>query len=242
MLIDQLTKGLIIPAYIPKVGDYLKVIPNFISFIFVKNYGAAWGIFENNTIFLSIMTFVGIAIIIAFYILRLKTVGNRTSMLMAVSVGLLIGGAVGNLADRLILGYVRDFINFEFISFPVFNFADIFLTFGIILLVVYMLFFYSKETENVAIKNSSMKKSQKGNKDKENITTENSEIDYQQNDLSKYDNQVEMISNEDESNLSKREKNNDEKKYDVVKNSYEDIIVIEDENVLSKKDEGEKHD
>ena len=87
-----------------------------------------------------------------------------------------------------------------------------------------------------------MKKSQKGNKDKENITTENSEIDYQQNDLSKYDNQVEMISNEDESNLSKREKNNDEKKYDVVKNSYEDIIVIEDENVLSKKDEGEKHD
>ncbi len=154
ILVDQLTKGLIIPAFIPKVGDSLKIIPKFISFIYVKNYGAAWGIFQNNTIFLSIMTFIGLGIILAFYIVRLKKVGNRTSMLFAVSIGLMLGGAVGNLADRLIFGYVRDFINFDFINFPVFNFADTFLTIGIALLIIYICFFYSKETDTKKLQNN----------------------------------------------------------------------------------------
>lgn len=145
LILDQLTKGLIIPKLIPNVYDHIKVIPKFISFIYVQNKGAAWGILKDNTIFLIIMSFIGIALILSFYILRLKRTGNRTSILFAVSVGLIIGGAVGNLADRLIFRYVRDFINFDFMNFPVFNFADVALTFGIIILLIYILFFYNKE-------------------------------------------------------------------------------------------------
>ncbi len=148
LLLDQLTKTFIIANLIPNVGDYMSVIPKVISFIFVKNKGAAWGIFEDNTIFLIIMTFIGMAIIMTFYILRLKNAGNKSSILLAVTVGLIMGGAIGNLGDRLFLGYVRDFINFDFMNFPVFNFADIALTFGIILLVIYIIFFYSKETDS----------------------------------------------------------------------------------------------
>jgi len=145
LILDQLTKGLIITKLIPNVYDHIKVIPKFISFIYVQNKGAAWGILKDNTIFLIIMSFIGIALILSFYILRLKRTGNRTSILFAVSVGLIIGGAVGNLADRLIFRYVRDFINFDFMNFPVFNFADVALTFGIIILLIYILFFYNKE-------------------------------------------------------------------------------------------------
>ncbi len=145
LILDQLTKGLIIPKLIPNVYDHIKVIPKFISIIYVQNKGAAWGILKDNTIFLIIMSFIGIALILSLYILRLKKTGNRTSILFAVSVGLIIGGAVGNLADRLIFRYVRDFINFDFMNFPVFNFADVALTFGIIILLIYILFFYNKE-------------------------------------------------------------------------------------------------
>lgn len=145
LILDQLTKGLIIPKLIPNVYDHIKVIPKFISFIYVQNKGAAWGILKDNTIFLIIMSFIGIALILSLYILRLKKTGSRTSILFAVSVGLIIGGAVGNLADRLIFRYVRDFINFDFMNFPVFNFADVALTFGIIILLIYILFFYNKE-------------------------------------------------------------------------------------------------
>ena len=149
LLLDQLTKIFIISRCIPNVGDYIKVIPKVISFVYTKNYGAAWGILQNNTIFLIIMTFIGMGIMIAFYIIRLKKVENRASITFAVATGLIVGGAVGNLIDRLFLGYVRDFINFDFLYFPVFNFADAALSIGIIIMLVYILFLYSKEEKPV---------------------------------------------------------------------------------------------
>ena len=66
--------------------------------------------------------------------------------------------------DRIFLGYVRDFINFMFIDFPVFNFADISLTFGIIIVVIYFLFYYSKEEAKIS-------------KNKENIEKNNENIE-----------------------------------------------------------------
>lgn len=145
ILLDQLTKGLLIPKVIPDVGDMQKVIPGFISFVFVKNYGAAWGIFQNNNIFLIIASILGILLVGVFYLLRVMRAGQKSSRLFALAAGFIISGALGNLIDRIAFGYVRDFINFDFISFPVFNFADIALTFGIIMLLIYILFYYSKE-------------------------------------------------------------------------------------------------
>lgn len=145
LLLDLLTKGLIIPNLIPKVGDRVKVIPKFISFIYVKNTGAAWGVFGGKPIFLIIMSIVILALFITFYVLRVRKVGNKSSCLLGISVGLIAGGCLGNLIDRIAFGYVRDFINFDFMDFPVFNFADIALTFGVIVMIVYFLFYYTKE-------------------------------------------------------------------------------------------------
>ena len=167
LLLDILTKKFIISRIIPNVGDSKKVIPNFISFIYLKNYGAAWGIFQNGRVFLSIVSILGIIILITFYVLRLLRAKGRSSILLAVTMGLLIAGALGNLIDRLAFGYVRDFINFDFIRFPIFNFADVCLTFGIILILIYIFFIYSKETPDEPIfkarkKNLSGQQSQEG--------------------------------------------------------------------------------
>ena len=62
---------------------------------------------------------------------------------------LILAGAVGNIVDRIALGYVRDFIYFELIDFAVFNFADSCLTVGTIVLIIYLLFFYSKDEKSI---------------------------------------------------------------------------------------------
>ena len=145
LLLDLLTKEFIIKNSIPNVGDSVDVMPGFVNFIYVQNRGGAWGIFSNNTVVLTIFAALMFVIMIVFYALRVRQVKEKSSIWLAVSMGLITGGCLGNLVDRIFLGYVRDFINLQFMSFPVFNFADIALTIGMIVLVVYFVFFYSKE-------------------------------------------------------------------------------------------------
>ena len=108
----------------------------------MKNKGAAWGIFSDGTIFLTIISIIGIIIMVTFYSISLVRLKEKPSKLLAITVGMLVGGAFGNLVDRLAFGYVRDFINFDFINFPVFNFADASLTIGIVLILIYFVFFF----------------------------------------------------------------------------------------------------
>ncbi len=89
----------------------------------VKNYGAAFGILQDYTTFLIIISLV--IIIICFYYYKNKELRMGLSFILA--------GAVGNLIDRIFLGYVRDFIDLKF--FPVFNLADSFNVIGAILLI-----------------------------------------------------------------------------------------------------------
>ena len=144
ILLDLLTKYFIVQM-IPNVGDNMDVIPGFINFIFVKNTGAAWGMLAGRPIFLIIVSIIVLALYIAFFILKVKKNKEKTSLLLGISTGFIVGGCLGNMYDRIFLGYVRDFINFEFITFPVFNFADVALTIGVILLIIYFLFIYTKE-------------------------------------------------------------------------------------------------
>ncbi len=178
ILLDQLTKELIIKNLIPNVGDSVRVIPKVISFIFVKNTGAAWGIFSNSLVFLIIMTFLGMGLLMTFYGLRLKKVGKNSSLFLGICTGLIMGGAIGNLIDRLFIGYVRDFINFDFMTFPVFNFADVALTIGIFFMVIYILFIYSKETEKLEKSLKIVENNTKKAEINENIV-ENEEISHQ---------------------------------------------------------------
>lgn len=147
LLLDLLTKGLIIPNLIPNVGDSIPVLNGFVNFIYVQNTGAAWGMLAGRPVFLIVISIIVLGLLIAFYVLRTKKLGERVSILFGISIGLVVGGCIGNLVDRIIFGYVRDFINFQFVDFPVFNFADVALTVGVIVMLVYFVFFYSKEEE-----------------------------------------------------------------------------------------------
>ena len=148
LLFDLLSKHFITQA-LPQVGDSMNVIPGFINFVYVQNTGAAWGMLAGRPVFLIIVSILILAVYLGFYGLRLKKLKNNVSITLAVSVGLIAGGCIGNLIDRIVFGYVRDFINFQFMDFPVFNVADIALTVGIIIMVIYFIFIYSKEDKKM---------------------------------------------------------------------------------------------
>lgn len=138
--IDLLTKEFIYQKAYDE--GKINIIKNVLSFTAVKNTGASFGIFKDKTTILAIISALSAAGMIAFLIGSVK----HRNLLLRSSLILIIGGAIGNLVDRVWLGYVRDFVYFELIDFAVFNLADSALTIGTILLIIYVLFFY-KEPE-----------------------------------------------------------------------------------------------
>ena len=122
IFIDQMTK-LIIKNTI-NLNSSIILIKNFFSLTYVKNYGAAWSILSGSRVFLIIIALVSLFLIYNYFIKN-----KNLSKLEIITYGLLIGGILGNLIDRIVFGYVIDF--FEFLifnyNFPVFNFADIFI-------------------------------------------------------------------------------------------------------------------
>tara|TARA_B100000945_G_scaffold275187_1_gene239008 strand:+ start:813 stop:1271 length:459 start_codon:yes stop_codon:yes gene_type:complete len=126
IIIDQFTKYLIYRNYKTFVNnDFI-----FFKLDFVKNYGAAFNIFSGSRIFLSMISII-ISIILLCLIVRKYT----TSMLDLFSYSFILGGTIGNGIDRIYMGYVIDFINLNFINFPVFNIADISINIGFLLLI-----------------------------------------------------------------------------------------------------------
>ncbi len=108
------------------------VVEGFFKITYVKNTGMAWSLLEGQQVFLSLVSLAASAGMI--YYLAKKKPDKPT----AISVALLLGGALGNLFDRVFLGYVRDFLDFYIFgyNFPVFNVADSALTIGVVLLLV----------------------------------------------------------------------------------------------------------
>ena len=131
IILDQLSKLLVISNL--SVGRGFSVIPSFFSILYIRNTGAAWGIFSNGTIILAVGSVVFLFFAIK-YIYDLKSI----SKLSVFSYGMLLGGIVGNLIDRLFRNYVIDFLSFNLFgySFPVFNIADCFIVISIILIVI----------------------------------------------------------------------------------------------------------
>ena len=113
VLADLLTKTFIADGL---NGEIVNFIPGIFNFIYVKNYGAAWSIFSGNRLFLMIISIVFIVMLCLFYVIE-----SKRGKLFHIGIALILGGAVGNLIDRIVLGYVRDFIQFDFWkSFPVY--------------------------------------------------------------------------------------------------------------------------
>lgn len=133
IVFDQIVKYLIVRNF--NIGEEKILIDNFLKFIYIRNTGAAFGIFSGNIVFL-----IGISLLLIFYIIKemKKNINNNLSLL---SFSLIIGGAVGNLIDRIFRGYVVDFISFTLFQreMSIFNIADMYITIGVILLIYIVL-------------------------------------------------------------------------------------------------------
>ena len=123
---DQVTKNIINLNYKSFTNN------DFVLFRFdyVKNYGAAFNLLNGNRIFLSILS-TSISIILLYFILNNK----KKSNIELLSYSFILGGTIGNGIDRIIKGYVIDFINLNFINFPVFNIADISINIGLLFII-----------------------------------------------------------------------------------------------------------
>ena len=129
LLIDQLSKGLI-SLYIP-LNESIK-LTNFLSITYVQNIGAAFSILQGARWLFIILGIIALNIIYIFFI-KVKKLTNFEIIIYA----LMLSGIIGNIIDRVLYGYVIDFIDITLFNFAIFNFADSFIVISVILLVVF---------------------------------------------------------------------------------------------------------
>ena len=136
--IDQLVKWGIVQNF--ALYDELEVIPNIFSLYYIQNRGAAWGILQGRMGLFFIIT----VLVVGYLVYTFHNLPQR-SILAGISFSFILAGALGNFIDRMRLGYVVDMLRFDFIDFPIFNVADVFLTIGVGTMIVYLLFFEKEE-------------------------------------------------------------------------------------------------
>lgn len=129
--LDQILKNVLVKAL---ANGPITVINKFFHLIYVENYGIAFGMFKNKTMFF-IITQCIISVVIAFVIYRF----HDRSIPMTICLSLILGGAIGNLIDRIRIGYVIDYMSFTIFP-PVFNLADSAIVVGAILLSLILVF------------------------------------------------------------------------------------------------------
>lgn len=122
--------------------DPFVIIPEVFKLQYHENTGAVWGILSGKVDFLKIFTLIIFALIAFVYFKIPKD--KKYNPLKVITV-FILAGAVGNLIDRMYLGYVVDFIYFELIDFPLFNIADSYLVVASILLFILAIFYYKDE-------------------------------------------------------------------------------------------------
>lgn len=131
LIIDQITKILVVNSLVP--GENIEIIKNIFSIIYTNNTGAAFSILLGKRIFLIVVAILIIGILL-YYIKKNKVDGK----LNIIAFSLIIGGSLGNLIDRIVRGYVVDFISIKLGSynFPIFNVADTLIVVGVFLLLI----------------------------------------------------------------------------------------------------------
>ena len=110
-------------------------IKGFMKLTFTKNTGASFGMLRNHTLFLTIIT--SVFVLVMLYVIVSK---RTTSKLMNTALILITAGGIGNLYDRIVYGYVVDYFEFTFVNYAVFNFADVLINIGAVILFVYLIF------------------------------------------------------------------------------------------------------
>ena len=132
IIIDQITKLVAVKELMD--SGSVTFIKGLIDFTYVENRGMAWGMFADHRWVFMVFSTVAIVVLTGFLVS-----GKSPSKLYSAAIALVISGGIGNMIDRVALGYVVDFIEFTFIDFPVFNIADSLVTvgaFGLIILLI----------------------------------------------------------------------------------------------------------
>jgi signal peptidase II len=129
--------------------DTIALIPGVFHLTYVQNFGAAFNTMNNQRLLLVVLTS---AVLLVIFVLLL--LGKLRSPWMVVSWSLILAGGAGNLIDRLFRegGYVVDLFDFRLINFPVFNVADICVTVGMALFLIYFIFIERKEHRRFEIR------------------------------------------------------------------------------------------
>lgn len=122
------------------VGQSIPIINDILHITYVLNPGAAFGILEHKRAFFILIVFV--MLVISYYVYKKN---SKMNLFLKIGMALLIGGAIGNLIDRVKTGYVIDFIDFRI--WPVFNIADIAIVIGVGIIIYFMLFLAENQTD-----------------------------------------------------------------------------------------------
>ena len=127
-MIDRVTK-----IFALKIESSIDIIPNFFRLTLAKNTGIAWSLFSNDMVIITIAT-----MIIIFFFIKYILDNKNGNKLYNVCYAMILGGAFGNLFDRVFFGYVIDFLDFNIFGYdyPIFNLADTFIVCGIIIILV----------------------------------------------------------------------------------------------------------
>ncbi|MEF9989396.1 MAG: signal peptidase II [Christensenellaceae bacterium] len=145
VIFDQIVKYFSVTVLAAMPGATAPFIPGFMNLTYAENTGAAFGSFGNATWLLAIVSGV-MAVVIIYLLFKYKKQFN--SKLFNLSMCFIAGGAIGNLIDRLFVGHVVDMLEFDFVRFAIFNVADCFVTFGAIMLGVFVIWFWEKNKKD----------------------------------------------------------------------------------------------
>ena len=140
--LDQLSKSLVV-EYLKPIGD-LPLIKGVFHFTYSENRGAAFGILSNDRwVFMLFSSVMIVALLVYLFYPK-----RQASALFSVGVAMVVSGGIGNMIDRVVLGYVVDFLNFEPINFAIFNVADSFVCVGAGLMVLSLILETIKEAKD----------------------------------------------------------------------------------------------
>lgn len=137
VILDQAVKKIVTASM--ALGESIPVFSQVFHITYIRNQGAAFSLMEGFRVFLILLPAVVIVAAMIYIFKKRKT----AHPLLLTSLSCIVGGGLGNLIDRLVFGYVVDYLDFR--VFPIFNVADIFVCVGCGLLIVYMLFIDGKK-------------------------------------------------------------------------------------------------
>lgn len=131
VMLDRITKAFF--SNLLSIGEFFPIIRNVIHITLVHNTGIAFGLFKNQGIVFIVIPVIAVVLLI-FNIYYYRQNGEALSRTYIVAFSLILGGAIGNLIDRIFYGYVIDFIDFQI--WPVFNIADSAITIGAVIVAI----------------------------------------------------------------------------------------------------------